>query len=97
MEAVWFFSGDSCFQMDFREVEVVEVEVTMVDVEVVAMAEVVAGTVKVEMKVVMVEESLTIEVEGVDMVAVVREDLGGLVEVVKKLWPTGGQLSKIRS
>ena len=77
MEAVWFFSGDSCFQMDIMEVEVVEVEVTVVDVEVVATA--------------------TVEVEGVDMVAVVKEDLGVLVEVVKKVWPTGGQLSKIRT
>ena len=66
-------------------VEVVEVEVTVVDVEVVATAEVVVGTVEVT------------EVEGVIVVVVVKEDLGDLVEVVKKLWPTGGQLSKIRS
>ena len=69
----------------------VEVEVTMVDVEVVAMDEVVVGTVEVETKGVMVEESFMI------WGSVVREDLGDMVVVVMKLWPTGGQLSKIRS
>ena len=57
----------------------------MVDVEVVATAESLVGTVEVT------------EVEGVIVVVVVKEDLGDLVDVVKKVGPTGGQLSKIRT